>query len=94
MTLEEKRDFRNKRCAQFLHKQNEEVFLTYFRLHRDYTRMPAHEVHDLAEACKVEFNDLVVKYGFGAAVITFEIMDQYYTELGNGSTVGAVAMAM
>lgn len=94
MTLEEKRDYRNKRCAQFLHKQDEDVFMTFFRLHKDYTRMPAHEVHELSVATGVEFNDLVVKYGFGACVITFEIMDHYYSEIGNGSTIGAVAMAM
>lgn len=90
MTLEEKREYRNKRCAQFLHKQKSSVFLTYYSSVKDYTRMKAIEVHQLSEDTGVEFNDLVSEYGFGSAVIPFEVMDHYYHEIGNGNTIGRV----
>lgn len=93
MTLEEKRQYRNRRCGQFLRQQNDGIFVTFHRLGKDYTKIPAHEVHELAEATGKDFNDLVSQYGFGSAVITFEVMDHYYHEMGNGSSIGAVAMA-
>ena len=90
MTLEEKRQYRNEDCEKFLHKQKVGVFLTFHRLGKDYTKMPAHEVHELSEATSVDFNDLVSEYGFGSAVIPFEVMDHYYHEMGNGNTIGRV----
>lgn len=93
MTLEEKKQYRNTRCAQFLQKERNCVFLTYFRLNRDYTQMPAFEVQQLSKDTGVSFSDLVVKYGFGASVITFAILDHYYSEMGEGYSIGAVAMA-
>ena len=90
MTLEEKRDYRNKRCAQFLHKQKASVFVTYFRIDKDYTRMPAYEVDELAEATGIGFNALISDYGFGSAVIPFEVMDHYHAEMGDSVGVGQV----
>jgi hypothetical protein len=95
MTLEEKRQHRNKRCEQFLFKKIKDAtnFFAVYRQGRDYTRMPAHQVHELAEYTGIDFNDLVSEYGFGSAVITFEVMDHYYHEMGNGTTIGQVQHA-
>lgn len=93
MTLDEKRQSRNKRCEKFLQSKGDKLFWKYYRHGHNYTQMTAQQVHELAEDTGVEFNDLVSNYGFGASTITYEIMDHYYAEVGNGSSVGAVAMA-
>ncbi len=92
MTLEEKREYRNKRCAQFFFEKikDDDRFLTVYKQNRDYVKMPAHQVHEISEATGVDFNDLVSEYGFGSAVIPFEVMDHYYHEMGNGNTIGRV----
>lgn len=94
MTLEEKRQDRNKSCEAFLQSKDEKLFWKYYRHKHNYTQMTAQQVHELAEDTGVDFNDLVAQYGFGSSVIPYEMLDHYYHEMGNGSGIGSVAMVL